>query len=91
MNVKRVGWLIAAIGMGVGALAQPALADDTCSARAGQCDAICAARPAIPPYTSRYDRCAESCQPRWSQCLRTGLWVHLEDAKAGWREPVSRW
>jgi hypothetical protein len=91
MQGKTIGWLVVAMGLTLGALAQPAIAEETCSTRASQCDAICAARPPFPPYTSRYDRCAESCQPRWNQCLRTGIWVHLEDAHAGWRERVTPW
>ena len=87
---RGIGWALAA-GLGLGLLAQPAAAEETCSTRANQCDALCAARPPVSPYTSRYDRCAESCQPRWNQCLRSGLWVHLEDDHPGWRERVTPW
>lgn len=71
-------------GTPVEAMNQP-----SCSLRARQCELICAARPQVRPYTSRYDRCYESCEPRWQQCLRTGIWVHLEDAYPGWREQVD--
>ena len=63
---------------------------ETCTSRANQCDQACAARPTVYPYTSPYDRCAASCQPRWQQCLRTGVWVHLEGRRPGWRERVER-
>lgn len=90
---SRIGWVFAA-GLGLASLAGPALAQrvviqSSCSARAGQCAQTCAARPPIFPYTSPYDRCSESCNPRWNQCLRDGIWVHLEDSYAGWRERVA--
>lgn len=82
-----LGWILAMPAL---LLAGAAQAAETCSSRAAQCDQICASRPNGPPYNSTYDRCAASCTPRWQQCLRTGIWVHLEDPAAGWRERVDR-
>ena len=85
----RFGHVFAA-AMALATLTAQAAAAETCSSRASQCDQICAARPNARPFNSPYDRCAESCQPRWNQCLRTGIWVHLEDGQPGWRERVDR-
>jgi hypothetical protein len=80
----------AAVAIPLHASAEPSAMRETCGTRAAQCEATCAARPRMRPYTSPYDRCSESCEPRWQQCLRTGLWVHLEDSYPGWRERVAR-
>jgi hypothetical protein len=93
MTGSRIGWWVAA-GLGLGLLAGPAMAQpvavqSSCSARAGQCQTTCASRPPVFPYTSPYDRCSESCGPRWNQCLRDSTWVHLEDQYPGWRERVA--
>ena len=83
------GLLAVALSGAVLAAAPAAAMGPSCSLRAKQCEIICSSQPPVRPYDSPYNRCLASCQPRWHQCLRTGIWVHLEDAYPGWHEPVE--
>lgn len=69
--------------------ATPALAAG-CGENREACEAICTPERIAHYYAGVAARCSASCEPRFQLCLRTGIWMHLEDRYAGWAEPVGR-
>jgi hypothetical protein len=63
----------------------------SCSDNRAVCETVCTPERLARYYAGSLRRCTASCEPRWQQCMRTGIWVHLEDQYPGWREPVTRW
>lgn len=74
-----------ALGFVVGAALSPApsQAQATCGEHSDACEAVC-----TPARVARYHfgslrRCTASCEPRWQECLRSGIWVDLERLSTG--------
>jgi hypothetical protein len=63
----------------------------SCSSNRASCEVVCTPERIARYYAGSARRCTASCEPRWQQCMRTGIWVHLEDQYPGWNEPVTRW
>ena len=68
--------------------AAPALAAG-CGENRDACVAVCTPERIARYYAGVEARCSASCEPRFQQCLRTGVWMHLEDRYAGWAEPAN--
>ena len=77
--------IVAALGWAHGAAAA------SCSARRDACEAICTPDRIASYYLGSWERCRTSCEPRWNQCLRTGVWVDLERLSTGTLEPAERY
>ncbi|MBV9078066.1 MAG: hypothetical protein JO048_11340 [Methylobacteriaceae bacterium] len=75
-----------AAALAASATAAPAA---SCSENRDRCEAICTPERVARYYFGGAHRCTASCGPRFQQCLRTGIWVHLEDSQAGFHEPVD--
>lgn len=83
MRLALLGLLIALPGT--------ALAD-TCSQRAGICDAACT--PALVSSGQQHGGtvpgCLASCRSRLSSCMKTGIWVHMGAQNRGMRQAVDK-
>ena len=67
-----------------------AQASGSCSDHRDVCEAVCTPDRVARFYGGVALRCAASCEPRWNQCLRTGIWADLERRSTGWWEPADR-
>jgi hypothetical protein len=72
-----------------GAAPSPARADGSCFSYWAACNAVCTPQRAATYYAGSVRRCASSCEPRFQQCLRSGLWADLERLRTGGWEPGS--
>ncbi len=87
----RYRFLALVLGAAISAAGSaPADAIQSCSANRTVCESVC-----TPDRIARYHgglarRCTASCEPRWQQCLRTGVWVDLERRSSGWWEQARR-
>jgi hypothetical protein len=85
-----VGRLIfTAFAIAAWGIASPAGAAESCLGYKQLCEAACTPARISRFYSDHPPRCSASCEPRFYECVRTGIWVHLEDSRAGWREPVN--
>ena len=69
----------------VGALT-PAAAQTTCGQHRAACESVCTPNRVAGIYAGSYQRCTASCEPRWQECLKTGIWVDLERRSHGGSE-----
>lgn len=69
-----------------GAALAPAAARATCGQHRAVCEQICTPQRVAHVYAGSYQRCTASCEPRWQECLKTGLWVDLERRSTGGAE-----
>ena len=67
-----------------------ASAQMSCSEHREICETICTPDRVARYYFGVARRCTASCEPRWQQCLRSGLWVDLERRTSGGTEYARR-
>ena len=83
----RLAWAVAAMAL----LAATGASAQSCGAGRDICERSCTPERIRDYHAGSERRCTASCAPRYQKCLTTGIWVHLEDERAGWHEPVTRW
>ena len=55
----------------------------SCGAHRSVCESVCTPDRVAHYYFGSLRRCTDSCEPRWQECLRTGVWVDLERRSSG--------
>ena len=71
------------------AAASPAFAGASCLQHRAGCQAVCGPERVARYYFGSYVRCTASCEPRFQQCVRSGVWADLERLSTGWYEPAA--
>lgn len=61
----------------------PASAQQSCGMHRAGCESACTPGLVAHVYAGSLRRCTASCEPRWNECLRTGVWVDLERRSSG--------
>jgi hypothetical protein len=92
LRISKSIFIASVLALTAASLAAAPAQADTCSGRAGLCNAACTPQNVASgaQHGGTVAGCRASCQSRLRACLKSGVWVHMGSQTRGMRQTVDR-